>query len=306
MLLAESDDTLVGLLGLPDWTFWLERWLATSGLEILIWLLAGLIIIRLIRWFANRMNIRYETRFAVSDAIVQSEDAKHQRALVDVVAWTLIAIVIIVVFVHALLTFGVSVSSLIGPGAVIGAALGFGAQRVVQDVLAGFFVVAEKQYGYGDVVQLTTTGGAESDGTVEDVTLRVTKLRTSDGEVVTVPNGQVVRTINLSKDWARAVVDVPIPSEADLGLANEVLDRVGARFYADSHWHRLLLDAPAPLGATSMELDSVTVRMVARTLPGKQFEVSRALRVEIVQALAIRGITVGPARTGEPTASKGD
>lgn len=307
MLLAEAANTgLVGILGLPDWTFRLEKWLATSGLEIVIWVIAGLLIVRFIRWGADRLNLRFESRFAVSDAIVRSEDAKHQRALVDVVAWTLIALVIIVVLVHALLVFGVSMSSLVGPGAVIGAALGFGAQRVVQDVLAGFFVVAEKQYGYGDVVQLTTTGAVESNGTVEDVTLRVTKLRTSDGEVVTVPNGQVTRAINLSKDWARAVVDVPIPAEVDLGLTNEVLDRVGARFYADPHWHRLLLDAPAPLGATSLELDSVTVRMVARTLPGKQFEVSRALRLEIVQALAAHGINVGPARVGVDSGSDGD
>ena len=91
------------------------------------------------------------------------------------------------------------ITSLVGPSAVIGAALGFGAQRVVQDLLAGFFVVTEKQYGFGDVVNLAVTGGANKQGTVEDVTLRVTKLRTSDGEVVTVPNGQIITATNLSR-----------------------------------------------------------------------------------------------------------
>ena len=104
---------------------------------------------------------------------------------------------------------------LVAPAAVLGAALGFGAQRVVQDLLSGFFVITEKQYGFGDLVALTVAGiAAPAEGTVEDVTLRVTKLRSSDGEVFTIPNGQIVKTMNLSKDWARAVIDIPVPTTA--------------------------------------------------------------------------------------------
>ncbi|MFW0787203.1 mechanosensitive ion channel family protein [Gordonia sp. CPCC 206044] len=270
------------------------RWAATSGLEILIWILGGLLVIRCIRWFAERYAARAEAQFHTSDLIVQTEDTKHRRALVDVVAWTLIVAVGIIVIIRILVIFGIPITGLTGPGAVIGAALGFGAQRVVQDVLAGFFVVAEKQYGYGDVVSLTVTGNGLAEGTVEDVTLRMTKLRTAEGEVITVPNGQIVKATNLSKDWARAVIDVPVPSEADIALVNETLGRVGEDFYHNPHWHDLLLDAPSPLGVTNLELDSVTVRVVTRTLPGKQFDVSRALRVKIVQSLAREGITVAP------------
>ncbi|GAB85686.1 mechanosensitive ion channel family protein [Gordonia rubripertincta] len=269
-------------------------WLATSGLEIVIWILGAVLLARVIRWFAGKYAARVESRFSTSDLIVQTEDAKHRRALVDVVAWTLIVGIAIVVIIHILGVFGIPISGLTGPTAVIGAALGFGAQRIVQDILAGFFVVAEKQYGYGDVVNLTVTGNAPAEGTVEDVTLRVTKLRTSEGEVITVPNGQIIKATNLSKDWARAVVDVPIPAEADIGLVNETLDRVGREFYALPRWHDLLLDAPSSLGVVSLELDSITVRMVTRTLPGKQFEVGRALRVHIIRALVREGINVPP------------
>ncbi len=274
-------------------------WMATNGLEILIWILGGLLVIRFIRWGAEKYASRVESQFHNSDLIVQTEDAKHRRALVDVVAWTLIVVVAIIVIIRMLGILGVPITGLTGPGAVIGAALGFGAQRVVQDVLAGFFVVAERQYGYGDVVSLTVTGNGEADGTVEDVTLRMTKLRTGDGEVITVPNGQIIKATNLSKDWARAVVDVPVPAEADIGLVNETLDRVGTDFFEKPRWHDLLLDAPSPLGVIDLELDSVTVRMVARTLPGKQFEVSRALRISIVRALAREGITVAPGRDAQ-------
>src|SRR6185312_13738552 len=95
---------------------------------------------------------------------------------------------------------GLPLGSLVAPAAVLGAALGFGAQRIVQDLLSGFFIITEKQYGFGDLVALTVTGGGDAQGTVEDVTLRVTKLRTGDGEVFTVPNGQIVKSLNLSKD----------------------------------------------------------------------------------------------------------
>ncbi|GAA1480773.1 mechanosensitive ion channel family protein [Gordonia sinesedis] len=286
-------------------------WLATSGLEMLIWILGGMLVIRLIRWSANRYATRVEARFHESDEIVQSEDSKHRRAVVDVIAWTLIVIVVIVVVIHALGLFKIPIAGLAAPGAVLGAALGFGAQKVVQDVLAGFFVVAERQYGYGDMIRLTVTGGSTAEGTVEDVTLRMTRLRTGDGEVVTVPNGQVLMATNLSKDWARAVVDVPVPADADIGRVNETLDHVGEEFYHNRRWHELMLDAPSALGVISIELDSVTVRMVARTLPGKQFDVSRALRASIVQALARQGITVAPgheitAAGGPPATMAGD
>lgn len=284
--------------------------LATKGLEVLVWILGAILVIRFIRWSADKYASRVDSRFTNSDLIVQTEDAKHRRALVDVVAWTLIVIVGIIVILHALSVYGFKLGALTGPTAVIGAALGFGAQRIVQDILAGFFVVAERQYGYGDVVSLTVTGNGEADGTVEDVTLRVTKLRTSDGEVITVPNGQIIKATNLSKDWARAVVDVPVPAEADIGLVNDTLDRVGREFYEQRRWHDLLLDAPSPLGVIDLELDSITVRMVTRTLPGKQFEVGRALRANVVRALAREGITVAPGRdvtaAGGPPATMAD
>ena len=241
--------------------------LATKGLEVLVWILGAILVIRFIRWSADKYASRVDSRFTNSDLIVQTEDAKHRRALVDVVAWTLIVIVGIIVILHALSVYGFKLGALTGPTAVIGAALGFGAQRIVQDILAGFFVVAERQYGYGDVVSLTVTGGKDADGTVEDVTLRVTKLRTSEGEVITVPNGQIIKATNLSKDWARAVVDVPVPAEAEIGLVNDTLDRVGREFYEQKRWHDLLLDAPSSLGVIDLELDSITCLLYTSPSP---------------------------------------
>ncbi|QRY61364.1 mechanosensitive ion channel family protein [Gordonia sp. PDNC005] len=289
---------LVDTIGLPSWMRDWERWLAVDFVSILLWIVGAMLVVRCIRWAADKYSQRTVTRFENSDDIVQSEDMKHRRALVDVVAWTLIAIVVVVVGLR-LLSSWVTTSSLVGLSAVLGAALGFGAQRIVQDVLAGFFIIAEHQYGYGDVVKLSVSG-SEAEGTVEDVTLRATRLRSSDGELITVPNGQMIKSTNLSKDWARAVVDVPVPADTDINVVNDTLREVGRRFYADPKWHRLLLDEPTPLGVINLELDSLTVRIVARTLPGQQFGVGRALRSEIVFGLWQHGVD---ATSAEATAS---
>ncbi len=106
-----------------------------------------------------------------------------------------------------------SVGGLVAPATVVGAALGFGAQQSVRDLLAGFFILVERQYGFGDLVTITVVSSTEASGTVENVTLRVTRLRSADGEVLTIPNGQIVKVVNLSKDWARAVVDIPVSTK---------------------------------------------------------------------------------------------
>jgi small-conductance mechanosensitive channel len=184
-----------------------------------------------------------------------------------------------------------SVGGFIAPATVLGAALGFGAQQLVKDLLSGFFIIVEKQYGFGDLVSLTVSGiAAEARGTVENVTLRVTRLRSSDGELFTIPNGQIVKTINLSKDWARAVIDIPVSTSADLNRVNEVLREECDHAMDNPVLGELLLDAPTLMGLESIEVDTVTLRMVARTLPGKQFEAGRQLRVLVVRALARAGI----------------
>src|SRR5277367_565392 len=116
-----------------------------------------------------------------------------------------------------------SVAAFVAPATVIGAALGFGAQQVVRDILAGFFLIVEKQYGFGDLVTLTVVSATEASGTVENVTLRVTRLRSPNGEVLTIPNGQIVKAVNQSKDWARAVIDIPVSTTVDLNRVGEVL-----------------------------------------------------------------------------------
>ncbi len=273
--------------------FWHGRigeWILTSGLKITLLVIGALLGARFISWIAGRISRRIDADFRESDALVRSESAKHRQAVASVISYIAIALLVVMVVVQVTEVLAIPVSSLVAPAAVLGAALGFGAQRIVQDLLAGFFIITEKQYGFGDLVQLTLGSSNDAMGTVEDVTLRVTKLRTSEGEMYTIPNGQIMKSLNLSKDWARAVVDIPVPSSADLNVVNEVLHRVCDQAAHDPGLKDLLLDSPQLMGVESIELDTVNLRMVARTLPGKQFEVGRRLRLLVVAALARAGI----------------
>lgn len=273
--------------------FWhgdLGQSLLTRGLSIALLLIGAALVTRFISWVAGRVSRRIDASFQQSDALVRSESAKHRQAVASVISYVAIALVGIVVFVEITDILKIPVSSLVAPAAVIGAALGFGAQRVVQDLLAGFFIITEKQYGFGDLVELTLGTSGEAMGTVEDVTLRVTKLRTADGELYTISNGQIFKTLNLSKEWARAVVDIPVPSSADLNVVNDVLHHVCEAAPFDPQLRDLLLDKPQLMGVESIEVDTVNLRMVARTLPGKQFEVGRRLRLLVVASLARAGI----------------
>ena len=266
-------------------------WILDRGVPIALYLIGGLLAARFITWSANRIVRRIDAEYRASDQLVRSESAKHRQAVASVISWVSVALLFVVVAVQVTTILAIPVGSLVAPAAVLGAALGFGAQRLVQDLLAGFFIITEKQYGFGDLVSLTVGNIAEpAEGTVIDVTLRVTKLRSTEGEMLTVPNGQIVKSVNLSKDWARAVIDIPVPTSADLNSVNDVLHGVAETAMEDPGLNALLLDAPQLMGVESIGLDTVNLRMVARTLPGKQFEVGRRIRVLVVRALRRAGI----------------
>ena len=282
--------------------FWrgdIGTWILDRGVQIALLLIGALIAARFISWAARRIVRRIDAEYEGSDQLVRSERAKHRQAVASVISWVSIAVLFVMVAVEVTYIVDIPVGSLVAPAAVLGAALGFGAQKLVQDLLSGFFIITEKQYGFGDLVSLSMGVSQDSVGTVEDVTLRVTKLRTAEGEMYTIPNGNIVRSLNLSKDWARAVIDIPVPASADLSRVNELLHEVVENAMEDVELADLLLDAPQLMGVESIELDTVNLRMVARTLPGKQFEVGRRLRVLVIAALRGGGI-VAPADGAMP------
>ncbi|MFE5284414.1 mechanosensitive ion channel family protein [Nocardia sp. NPDC056611] len=270
------------------------NWLRSSGLEIVLLIVGTMLFSRAANYVRDRITRRIDAGFRSSDSLVRSEASKHRHALAQVITWVVLSIVYFLVSLEVLRRLGFELGGLVAPAAVLGAALGFGAQRIVQDLLAGFFLITERQYGFGDVVRIAVSGNSsEAEGTVEDVTLRITTLRSADGEVVIVPNGQIVKVTNLSKDWARAAIDVPVPATSDINKVNEVLRDVGAKAFSDRKLKALLLDEPSVMGVEDLTVNQMNIKMVARTLPGKQFEVGRELRVRVAAALRREGMSVG-------------
>src|SRR5271165_325244 len=268
-------------------------WARGDLLVIVLLVLGAILLTRLTIWVRGLVIAQIDAHAIESDELVRSEAAKHRQVVAQVVTWAVLAVIYVVTAVLVVQRLGVPLAGLVAPAALLSAALGFGLQRFVQDIAAGFFITGERQYGFGDVVRIEVVGVSEpATGTVEDVTLRVTRLRSVSGEVITTPNGQIVQVTNLSRDWARAVLDIPVPSSVDVSHVTDILRRVGQDAYSDDRLRKLMLDPPTVMGVERIEVDTFSVRMVARTLPGTQFEVGRELRARVASAFRYEGINV--------------
>jgi moderate conductance mechanosensitive channel len=272
-----------------------ERWVRGTGLEILLIALGAILLARAIHWLASRSARRTEAQMQrLADAgVTPSTGTRHSGALVQVVEWLAIGSVYAIAILLMVTRAGVPLASLLPTAAVLGVALGFGAQRMVQDLLAGFFIISERQFGLGDTIRVgavgSTTGVA---GAVEAVTLRTTTMRTVEGEVVVIPNGEIRQVTNLSREWSRAVIDVKLPINEDLERVIGALRTAAGSMADDPAWARLLLDTPAVLGVESLDLAFAQVRIAARTQPGQQFTVARELRRRIAAAMRELDIVV--------------
>jgi len=271
-----------------------SHWMRSNGLEIVMLIVGAMLLARLVTWASERVTGRIDEldqREARGDEFVRSEQEKHRHALTQVVTWVSIVLIYTVTAFLVLQRLGIPLTTLVAPATVVGVAVGFGAQRIVQDLLSGFFIITEHQYGYGDVVRISPPGSTTRVmGTVGETTLRITRLRTANGELLTLPNGEIRQVTNLSRDWARAVIDVPIPVGADINRVNTVLRSVCDDAFADDELRSQLLDPPSVMGVEELDVEFVKVRVVARTLPGKQFQVGRVLRARIATALQSEGL----------------
>jgi small-conductance mechanosensitive channel len=180
---------------------------------------------------------------------------------------------------------GINLAPLLASAGVVGVAIGFGAQNLVRDYLSGIFMLVEDQYGVGDVI---TVGDAT--GTVENVTLRITRVRDVNGIVWHIRNGAIETVGNESQGWARAVIDFPVPFESDLVTIRNVLQATGDAMWNEPTWRAVMLEAPEVWGAQEISSERVLMRIVAKTAPLRQWEVEREMRARVKAALHQAGI----------------
>jgi small-conductance mechanosensitive channel len=193
----------------------------------------------------------------------------------------------------ALGTVGIDLAPLIAGAGIVGVAVGFGAQNLVRDLLAGVSMLLEDQYGVGDVIDV-----GEATGVVEAVGLRTTRLRDLRGTVWHVPNGVITRVGNLTQEWSRAVLDIGVAYDVDVDRAEELVGGILTRFAAEPEQEDVLLEAPELLGVESLADSSVNLRVLLKTRPGEQWATARRLRRAIKREFDAAGLEIPfPQRT---------
>ena len=227
---------------------------------------------------------------------INEVDPRRQARLQSislVVGSTATVIIWSIAIIMALGEVGVDLAPLIAGAGIAGVALGFGAQSLVKDCIAGLFMLLEDQYGVGDVVDLD-----EASGVVEKISLRTTVLRGIDGTVWHVPNGEVSRVGNKSQLWSVAVVDVDVAYDVDLEAARQVILDAANELVSSDDWSGVVLDPPQLLGVEALGADGITIRVTVKVEPGVQWALQRALREAIKGALDRAGIEIPfPQRT---------
>jgi small-conductance mechanosensitive channel len=220
------------------------------------------------------------------------EHLPHERrqqalTLVEVIGWGIAVVIIAAAILMLLSDFGINISPLLASAGVAGLAIGLGAQTLIKDLIGGFFVLVENQYAVGETIQVGSLTGQ-----VEHLTLRTTSIRGADGQLQIIPNGEVRIVSNLTKEWSRALVDLSVAYEEDLDHVLAVLSDAAATFGLDPAFAPDLLEAPQVLGPMSMGDWAITVRVMVKTKPGKQWAIARELRKRMLAVCEREGITL--------------
>ena len=255
------------------------------GMRLLAILLIALFLVRVLRILTRRLIAAASNESATRVARMRERQTK---TLAGILYSGGTAVIIIVAVLTALPEFGFNITPVAAAAGLASLSIGFGAQHVVRDFINGFFTVLEDQYVVGDIVRI-----GDIVGRVEHLTLRRTVVRDPQGALVTIPNGEITKVANLSRDWGQLFLDAIVAPDQPLDESLNALEAVAAEFRADPSWSPMLLDGPRVLGVESLASNGTTVRLQVRTAPTRQDDVARELRRRIQIELAGRGIQLG-------------
>lgn len=271
---------------------WVD-WIVGAPLRIVVIVVVGIVLLvilrRVIASFTERVAREPRTDLGgallrVTSALEDERRAGRARTLGSVLRSTVSIVIGSIVVMMVLNELGVNLAPLLASAGVAGVALGFGAQSLVKDFLSGIFMLAEDQYGVGDTVNFV-----DVTGTVEEVALRVTKVRDLDGTLWYLRNGEILRTGNLSQGWVRAMADFRVPYDVDTNLVRSLLTQAAEETAADADLSPVLL-APPEVFVVELTDDHLLYRLQARTNLPDRAAVVRALRARGLEALTSGGI----------------
>ncbi|MFD9205053.1 mechanosensitive ion channel family protein [Streptomyces sioyaensis] len=290
-----------------NWGTWL-----TSGLKILLIIVIAVVLRHVIRRTITKLIERMNRTAAAAQGTALGGllvNAERRRQRSEAIGSVLRSVASFVIMGTAALTvlsvLEINLAPLLASAGVAGVAIGFGARNLVTDFLSGVFMILEDQYGVGDEID-----AGVANGTVIEVGLRVTKLRGPNGAIWYIRNGEVKRIGNLSQGWSTAAVDVVIAADQDLERARDIITGAGEEMSKAEPWNEQLWEPVEVLGLSEVHLDTVTISVSARTMPGKAAGVERELRWRIKRALDAAGVHLAPRplpeeetpETADPTA----
>lgn len=276
---------------------WVEQnwstWLAIGLRVLLVIVIAAVlrkIVLRAITKLIDRMTRTVESAegTALGGLLVNVERRRQRSQAIGSVLRSVASFLILgTAALMVLSAFQINLAPLLASAGVAGVAIGFGARNLVTDFLSGVFMILEDQYGVGDQID-----AGVATGEVIEVGLRVTKLRGGDGEIWYVRNGEIKRIGNLSQGWATAGVDVTVKPTEDLNRVKTVLTETAEQMAKEEPWNERLWGPIELLGLDSVLLDSMVIRLSAKTMPGKALSVERELRWRVKLALDAAGIRI--------------
>ncbi len=217
----------------------------------------------------------------------RAEEMKREETVIQIVAGALNIITWPLALILIIAQLGVNVGPLIAGAGVIGVALGFGAQSLVKDVISGLFIIAENQYGVGDVIDLSGTTGQ-----VEHITLRSTVLRDLDGVVHHVPNGSIEKASNYSSEHSGINLNIGVSYDSDLDRVIKVVNEVGKALAKDSKWADDILETPAFMRVDDLGDSAIDIKITGSVKPLKQWDVTGELRKRLKIAFDKEGIEI--------------
>ncbi|HEY7332882.1 MAG TPA: mechanosensitive ion channel family protein [Candidatus Limnocylindria bacterium] len=272
-----------------DWDAFVDAVAWNDVIKVFVIVVAALVGI----WLARRA-IGLATRSVIAqrrgddESLITQADLERRMKTLETLADRLAAIVIgLIALLMVLSQFDVDIGPAIAGLGVVGIAVGFGAQTLVRDWLAGIFIVIENQYSVGDVVSI-----AGVDGVVEGFSLRRTVLRNLDGTVHNVPNGQIVVASNMTRGFARVNVDVSVAYDTDIDRASAVINRIGEEMQNDPAWADKIIEPPAVMRVNALGDSSVALKVLGQVKPAQQWAVSGELRKRVLAAFAAEGIEI--------------
>lgn len=280
MIQAEPD-TAATPIPTVDWRETLQ-WETAIKIAVIIGI--ALVAYRIVRILINRLVTR---EIDEEDPIVKRLRQQRSQTLASLlgnVAAIAIVIVVVLTILDILLD---NIGPILASFGILGLAFSFGAQSLVKDIISGTFMLMEGQFGIGDVVRVSDVSGA-----VEKITLRTTVLRDVEGIVHIIPNGEITRVSNLTKSWSRTLLHVGVAYKEDVDHVMDVLRDLLRDFHADPEWGGLLLEEPLVPGVEEFADSAVIIRVVAKTLPLKQWDVARELRRRIKKRFDREGIEI--------------